>query len=385
MKKISYLVILLSLMLFISFFSASAANSQFILEGVNQYYQEDYQEAVKSFNKILSEDESNVNALYYQTLAYLELYNIREARANIQILEDMGYTYALHYWKLGELYLNKKGFFDSPFYNEARRKLERANQLGISSAALHSDLAMAFQGLGNTSKAAEHYEIAVDKGAVIEDHVNLAILYKEAGKLDLALELYYQILEEDENRRSIYLNMGNIYIEQGKYQLAIDILNRGLEIDSTFLAIRTSLAEAYYRNENYEKAKEHFSVVINNNPNIYQAYFYLGEIYNLVEGNHEAAINYYQRAINYNRSYVRAYLALGNLHLQNDEYYRAMAQFMNALESNPNHAEAHYRLALAFYQMGRIESAIEELRTTLHLDSNHNQARLLLNRLREEE
>ena len=40
------------------------------------------------------------------------------------------------HWKLGELYLNKDQTYDSPFYNEARKELEKAKSLGISSARL---------------------------------------------------------------------------------------------------------------------------------------------------------------------------------------------------------------------------------------------------------
>ncbi|MFW6030805.1 MAG: tetratricopeptide repeat protein [Halanaerobiales bacterium] len=382
MKKFFYIFFLASIIFLLSTFSTLADNSSLFLEGVNQYYQGDYREAVNIFSEFLTEAENDNDALYYQTLAYLELNNISAARSNIQHLNNIGYSYALHHWKLGELYLNKEGVFDSPFYNEAKRELERANQLGISSAALYSDLAMAYSGLGNQEKAAENYEIAVEKGAELDDYLNLANLYKDTGRINAAIKLYNKILEEDAQRSTVYLNLGNLYREQEDYPAAIDVLKKGLDLDNT-VAIRRSLAESYYYNENYQEAKRHFEQLIDKNPNIYQAYFYLGEIYNLIEGNYELAINYYQRAVNYNRNYVKAYLALGNLYFETEEYYRAITQYMNAIDSNPNHAEAHYRLALSYHEMGRIDSAIEELRTTLHLDSSHNKARLLLNRLQE--
>lgn len=385
MNKKLKIALLFFLVLILLGSAVTADNNDLFLDGLNHYYQEDYENAINTFEDHLEENNSDIDTLYYQTLAYLKTANISMVKQNMQLLEDLGYTYAVHHWRLGELYLNKRGIFDSPYYNEAKRELEKANKLGISSASLHSDLAMAFQGLGNKKKAAEHYEIAVEKGAVVDDYFNLASLYKETGKSKSALELYKKILEEDQERRSVYLNMGNIYLDEENYQEAIDILNKGLEIDNSSVAIRTSLAEAYYKNEDYQQAKEHYQKVIEQNPNIYQAYFYLAEIYNLVEDNYEQGVNYYQKAINYNKNYVKAYLSLGNLYLENDEYYSAMAQFINAIESNSEHAEAHYRLGLAFYEMGRIESAIEELRITLHLDNDHNKARLLLNRLRDEE
>lgn len=381
-KYFKTLIVLIVLFTFSSLLIRAEDN--LFLQGINDYYNKMYKEAVEKFQEVLIEDENNIEALYYQTLSYLELKDIVKAKGNINLLAEKGYSFGMIHWKLGELYLNKDQTYDSPFYNEARKELEKAKSLGISSARLHSDLAMAYQGLGNLELAAEQYETAIKKGHIVSDYINLATIYKEAGKLDAALDLYAKALQNNPDNISIYINLGDIYLEKGEYTKAIDVLSRGLNLDSTMVAIRTNLALAYYHNRDYQKAIEEFRRVINENPNIYQAYYYLGEIYNGVEQNYELAINYYEQAISYNRSYVRAYLSLGDLYLKNEETYKAMAQYLKALEYNPEYPDAHFRLALAYIQMGMKEAAIEELRKTLHLDSSNNEARLLLNRLQGE-
>jgi len=383
-RKKYFKSLLVLLVLFILSSLVVLAEDNLLLQGINAYYNRLYREAVEKFQELLKEDENNIDALYFETLSYLELKDIVKAKNNISLLAEKGYSFGMIHWKLGELYLNKDQTYDSPFYNEARKELEKARSLGIESAGLHSDLAMAYQGLGNLELAAEEYEIAINKGHVVSDYINLATIYKEGGKLDAALDLYTKALEKNPDNISIYINLGDIYLEKGEYSKAINALSKGLSLDNSMIAMRTNLALAYYRNQDYEQAIEEFRRVIRDNPNIYQAYYYLGEIYNKIEQNHDLAINYYEQAISYNRSYVRAYLSLGDLYLKNEETYKAMAQYLKALEYNPEYPDAHFRLALAYIQMGMREAAIEELRKTLHLDSSNNEARLLLNRLQEE-
>ncbi|MFP4662027.1 MAG: tetratricopeptide repeat protein, partial [Halanaerobiales bacterium] len=361
-----------------------SADNDLLIEGINNYYDGLYRQAINNFNTYINDkNENTVDALYYQTLAYLQLNQVVDAKANISFLSEMGYSFGILHWELGELYLNENGYYDSPFYNEAKKELEKAKQLGIESAGLHSDLATAYQGLGNFEKAADEYEMAIKKGA-ISDYINLASLYMEVGKFDSALNVYKKAVQENPESPSIYINMGDIYLQKEEYEEAINILQQGNELDSSIVGLQTKLAKAYYFNEDYEKAKQIFSSIVKDNPNIYEAYYYLAEIYNKVEENTELAINYYQQAVSYNRNYVKAYLALGDIYLEKDENYKAMSQYLKALESNSDYPDAHYRLALAYNAMNMKQAAIEELKKTLHLDSSNNKARLLLNKLQEE-
>ncbi len=384
MKRKVFVFIVITMMLF-SFSIIVSAGDMMLVEGISYYYSGDYNQSINKLEEFLKDANQNtVDAFYFQTLAYIQLNQVTNAKENMRILNNKGYSFGFINWKLGKLYLNEDGYYDSPFYNEAKKELELAKKLGISSADLHSDLAAAYHGLGNLEKAAEEYELAINKGAVLGDYINLAALYKEIGKLDPALTIYKKALGENPNNASIYLNMGNIYLEKDQYQEAIDILNKGVKLDNSLLALKTKLASAYYYNKDYEKAKKYYNDVIKANANIYQAYYFLGEIYYKVDNNLELAINYYQQAVSYNNNYVNAYLSLGDLYLEQDETYKAMAQYLKALESNSEYPDAHYRLALAYQKMNMKQAAIEELRKTLHLESSNNKARLLLNKLQED-
>ncbi|HLV09463.1 MAG TPA: tetratricopeptide repeat protein, partial [Halanaerobiales bacterium] len=194
LKNCSILVFII-LFLFVSGLNAQDNNK--LLEGIAHYYEGSYQEAIRSFGEILGDDQANIDALYYQTLAYLEEHNVIEARNNIKQMEETGYQFGLIHWKLGSLYLNTDGYYDSAFYNEARKELEKSQELGISTSGFHSDLAMAYQGLGNLEKAVTEYEIAIEKGAEAEVYINLANLYQQTGKISEAMEIYELAIKEN--------------------------------------------------------------------------------------------------------------------------------------------------------------------------------------------
>ncbi|MFW6281830.1 MAG: tetratricopeptide repeat protein [bacterium] len=384
MKSIRLTICLLIIFVVLSLSVYAENDDSLLIKGISNYYNGLYNDTVDNLDAYLGNKSNRitaeVDALYYQTLAYLELNDIVNSKSNIKILKDKGYQLGVLHWKLGKVYLNEKGYFDSSFYNEAKRELQIANELGISSPDFHVDLAIAHQGLGNLEKAVDEYELALEKGINVTDYINLASLYKEVGRLDSALELYKKVQNEIPDNISIYLNMGNIYLEKQNYKLAIDIFKKGLEVNDAQISLQTKLAQAYYMNGNYDNAKTKFHQIIEKNKNIYQAYYYLAEIYKHEE-NIDLAIEYYKRAIDYNNNYLNAYLSLGNVYLDQDKLYKAMTQFLKALESNPNHSSAHYYLALAYHKMDMKEAAIEELRKTLHLNPDNNEAKLLLEKL----
>jgi tetratricopeptide (TPR) repeat protein len=385
LMKVNVMVVpgLVFLMVLLQFAYLSAQDgNQLLLQGLNGYFSANYEQSVQTLEQVLEIDEENLDALYYQTLSYIKLNNVTGVRENISRLDSLGYQFGFIHWKLGKVYLNEEGQFDSPFYNEARKEFEKASELGIDSPRFHSDLGMAYQGLGELNKAAEEYSKALDQNAEIGDYINLAALYKETGQLEKAISAYQEALKiNPTDNPSIYLNLGNIYLQLKDYDSAIDILEKGVAIDPGFVAIKDRLALAYYRRGDYIAARERYLKIIKQNDNLYEPYYYLGDISYHLEGNIQEAVYYYNEAIRRNPDYVKAYLALGNIYLKQENPYKAIAQFTTAIEKNCNYPDGHYYLALAYYELDMTEAAIAELRKTLHLTSDYQEAEELLTRI----
>ncbi len=384
------LIIMLVVPLFFSVnvFAEKNDNTINLIKGIEFYYNGEYENAIEHLSHYIDSTSSNenlyINALYYQTFSFIENVDVNKAKDNIEILKDLGYEFGMIHWKLGEIYLNKKSIFDSPYYNEARKQLEKASMLGIDSSSFHSDLASAYQGLGLAEKAIKEYELALEKKNDPKNYINLANLYKELNKRDQALKYYTKYLDYNEDSISTYSNIADIYINQNEYNKAIEILEKAININENHFAINFQLARAYFINEEYQIAKKMFEKVIDLNTNNYKSYYYLGRISNLND-DIERAKYYLEQAIKYNPNYADAYIELGDIYLKQGNVYKAMSEYSSAIESNPEYPKAHFHLAKAFIKKDIKEAAISELRETIHLSgNNHPKARKLLNELMEE-
>jgi len=68
------------------------------------------------------------------------------------------------------------------------------------------------------------------------------------------------------------------------------------------------------------------------------------------------------RAVQLNRKFAAAYLELGILHAEERDYAKAIADYQQAIQIDPQLEEAHFRLGQAYRQAGDAEKSKEELR-----------------------
>lgn len=358
------------------------------LNGLNNYYRGNYKEAVTELERVLSEKEIEssllIDSIYYQTLSYIELYSVEQAQSNIEKLRERGYQFGLLYWRLGTVFLNKKRKFDSPFYKEARIQLLRAKALGIDSPSFHRDLSLAYRGLGQYEEAIQQYKLSLTPESTAGNYLDLALLYQEVEQPENAISSYKKALDINSDKVSSYLNLGRIYLEQKQFQEAVKTLKQGVEINPSFEALRFELGRAYYLNEEFEQAKQQFEKVVENNKNNYRAYYFLGQI--SVNNNRiQTAVNYFNEAVKYNPDYADAYIALGDLFVKQEKYYQAISEYSTAIEKNKTYPKSHYHLALVYIKLDMKEAAVAELRRTIHLHSDHSEARKLLDELTDNE
>ena len=386
MKKLILITILSLLLLITMSYGIQADSTDIFLNGINQYYQKNFEKAIKTFDQYLENKSRHflkVKTLYYQTLSFIELNQVIKTKNNIKKLKQLGYEFGYLYWKLGEIYLNQENQFDSPFYSEALKQFKQAHDLGINSYLFQKDLAICYQGLGKNKKAATAYKQALKNNNTVEDYINLANLYKKIDNNTEAIKYYEKTLSLDSNQESVYLNLGNIYFNTEKYNKSINVYKKGLKINPSLVTMRFKLAKAYYYIQDFSRAKKEFEQVVTANNNYYRAYYFLGQImYN--QKQYKNAINMYEKCIEVNQKYAKAYLGLGNIYLKQKNFYKAVANFSSAIDKNKNNPDGHYYLALAYNKLNMKDAAVAELKTTLHLDSDFKPARKLLNQLMED-
>ena len=85
---------------------------------------------------------------------------------------------------------------------------------------------------------------------------------------------------------------------------------------------------------------------------------------------HEHAIEAFSEAIELNPNHANAYYNRGVAYGQRDDYERAIADYTKAIELNPNHAYVYYNRGVAYGQRDDYERAIADYTKAIELNSN---------------
>lgn len=141
---------------------------------------------------------------------------------------------------------------------------------------------------------------------------NIAMIYKDKGDYDKALEYFQQALklsEDDEQRATAYNNIAIIYSDKGDYNKAIEYLQKAIELGErvgdyhgvaqTYL----NLGDTYREAKNYELAEKYLTEGLKRVQKVGDKYWeaygyaYLGRLYR-DKGDINLAVDYLKRAYN---------------------------------------------------------------------------------------
>ncbi len=77
------------------------------------------------------------------------------------------------------------------------------------------------------------------------------------------------------------------------------------------------------------------------------------------------------------------YFELGNIHLKQKQYHKAIEQYRQALRIHPDSAVIHVALGWAYYNVGMFDAAIAEGEEVMRLEPNHPDVPKLMELLRQ--
>jgi tetratricopeptide (TPR) repeat protein len=183
--------------------------------------------------------------------------------------------------------------------------------------------------------------------------------------------------------------LGNMYSVlmgsdiEGVYEKAKEALTRSKELNpkNPLTALNLSILEG--RAGNYDSARAYAQEAIQLRPNFTEAFYYLSQI-DIVTGNVEGAIRATQSIITLEPNNPVRYYQLGVLEAagNNNNIDNAIASFERAVQLDPNYANAHYLLAIAYDERGRADDARRALEKVLELNPGNQEIIALLEVLR---
>ena len=233
-------------------------------------------------------------------------------------------------------------------YAKAAEHLNAALQADPSAASIHSPLAIAYRGLGQTALAEEHIKQWRNTEVPVQDPLKLA--------LDATLEsgLSYELrgvsaLDDRDFPRAVSLFKQGVALTSGK-----TVLGRSLRHKlGTALFLSGDLPGAFARFEEVARLAPADGGL--DEPTA-KANYSLGVVHSL-NGNLDEGIRRLTEAVKYSPNYVEAHLMLGQALRASGRFERSLAEYNEVVRLAPRNADARFGYAMALVRLRRFADA----------------------------
>jgi len=207
-----------------------------------------------------------------------------------------------------------------------------------------------------------------------ETYGTLATAYLILEDYDRAEETFETALQQQPENYTLLFNYGRMQSERGITEQAIDLLERAHEVapDSSTQSTQL-LANLYIQEDRMAEASDMMDEAIAENPEVANLHFNKAMILinmaqSIEEDDSEQAQEYYEEAtasmenaIEINPDDAEALERAGELYQELERWEQAVGAFEQALELNPNDAQLMRKLAISVYRTGDNERAQELL------------------------
>ena len=243
------------------------------------------------------------------------------------------------------------------------------------------DLALAYLLAGNYEQAAVQAHVYTDAVALAQTEPRawslMGIAYAHLKQSDRSVNAFQQAANLAPDEEEYWLNLTRELMELNRYLEAIKAVQAGIAANPKSYTLHLRMGAAYLAADRYEEAENVFRDLVSSGDPLPNGYIGLAQVL-LRTGRTEEAVSELGDAENrlgpqFLISYFRG-LALERV----NKPVEALAAFREALELNPNSAEAHLNLGKIELAHGDVNQAIAELQQTLRLNPGNQQATRLL-------
>lgn len=194
--------------------------------------------------------------------------------------------------------------------------------------------------------------------------------------LYLILFLFSFVLCSCKPEEEVEMDKGKSALDKGKDKEAAKHFKKVIELNP-------KNAEAYYylgdtydldnkeRIANYQKA-------ININPNFAGPYYRLGFYYGLWKNDTDLGIEYYKKGMSIDTRWTKIYYHLGLLYKAKGDNEKAIENFKAEISRDKNDYDSYAKLAEVYLNLKMVDEAIEVLNTLLSMQPNYENAHYLL-------
>lgn len=321
------------------------------------------QDAISSYEKILSTDPVNKNALYNLGVLYAEIKEYEKAilyfEKYLQIEPDSPVVYS----SIGILYqkLNRLG--------EAELYLKKAQQMD-------GDFIIPLVTL------AEIYENKKEYKKVLEIYEKLLEVFPEDAELFIKAAGFY-LLEKDYLQAKKYLikakksfpknhwidyYLGLIAVDEGEYDHAINYFNESIRLNKAAPEPHMQKGYAFTIREDNKNAVKSLLRAIKLGADIPDIYFFLAVNYEILD-KYSAAEKYLKKAVNLDPNNIRYYFELGVVCDKLNKTVEAENAFFKVIEIDSATAQAYNYIGYTLADKNiKLSQAEDLIKTALDID-----------------
>ena len=211
----------------------------------------------------------------------------------------------------------------------------------------------------------------------LSESLAIAIQHHQTGQLDVAEQIYQQILAAEPNHADALHLLGVIASQVGRHEIAVEYISRAIEMNGTESAFHSNLGNAFQAQGKLEKAIASHRRALELNPDGAEAHYNLGTTFQ-AHGKLDEAIAFYRQALELNPGLPEVHNNLGTAFQAAGNLKEAVNSYRRALELKPDYAEAHSNLGYAFQAHGNLDEAIDSHRRALELKPDYAEAHFSL-------
>ncbi len=208
--------------------------------------------------------------------------------------------------------------------------------------------------------------------ATISEALDVAINHHEAGRLQIAEQIYRQILQVDPNQADAWNLLGLVHCPR-EYEVAIDCFRHAIQLNGKTAAFHSNLGAALQSQGNLDEAVAAYRRALELNPDYADALSNLGTALK-TQGNLDEAVACYRRALELKPNHSKGLYNLGAALQTQGNLDEAIACYRRALELNPDYAEALYNLGAALQTQGNLDEAVACHRRALERKPDYAEA-----------
>ena len=299
------------------------------------------EKSIQSFERALQRNPSEIATLIWLGRLYLEQGKPDEAEPLFERAAQLPPRNVAVMAGLGQTALARRD------YQRAVTVLEEALAFDPSAASIHSPLANAYRGLGDSAKAEEHLKLWRNTDLVVPDRLR--------ADLDMSIEsgLSYEL-------------RGVRALEARDFKAAEEFFRKGVQLAPANTALgrslRHKLGTALVLQGDVDGAMARFEEVAKLAPAdgldeaSAKANYSLGVVL-ASSGEMNQAIQRLTAAVKYNPNYAEALMALGDTLRRSGRIEASLKPYADVVRINPRSAEARFAYALTLVRLRRYRDA----------------------------